>query len=257
MTGTIAITMAGLGSRFRKAGYTRPKYEIVVHGKPLFDWSLLSLAAFRDLGWRFHFIARAGFGAADYITARATPLGIEDFVVTELDDVTDGQATTAMIAARLAPHDAPFAVYNIDTFVAPSAIHPPDPAALGGWMPCFPAPGAGWSFARLDGVGHVGEVRENQRISDHATVGLYWFDSAARYGDCYDRYYADPANLEKGERYIAPMYNLLIQNGLPVGISQLSMDDVGMLGTPDQVAAFEQNPPQGAVSLIAPTTNPG
>lgn len=40
----IVITMAGLGERFLKAGYKQPKYEIEVHGKTLFEWSLLSLA---------------------------------------------------------------------------------------------------------------------------------------------------------------------------------------------------------------------
>ena len=33
---TIVITMAGLGSRFRKAGYTVPKYQIEVNGHTLF-----------------------------------------------------------------------------------------------------------------------------------------------------------------------------------------------------------------------------
>ena len=33
---TIVITMAGLGSRFRKAGYQVPKYMIEAHEKTLF-----------------------------------------------------------------------------------------------------------------------------------------------------------------------------------------------------------------------------
>ena len=36
----VMITMAGIGSRFRKAGYQVPKYPIVVHGKSLFEWSM-------------------------------------------------------------------------------------------------------------------------------------------------------------------------------------------------------------------------
>ena len=34
----IVITMGGLGSRFRKAGYTVPKYMIEAKGKTLFEW---------------------------------------------------------------------------------------------------------------------------------------------------------------------------------------------------------------------------
>lgn len=250
MTGTIAITMAGMGSRFTKAGYTRPKYEIEANGLPLFDWSMLSLEAFRIAGWRFHFIARAGLDAPAYITARAAALGIADYDVETIDAVTDGQATTALLSAEAADQALPFAIYNIDTFVAPHAMPPPSPNDCAGWMPCFPAPGDGWSFARTDAQGKVVEVREKQRISDHATVGLYWFDSAARYSALYRDYYAVDGREEKGERYVAPLYNELITQGAEVRIDVLALEDVGMLGTPDQVAAFIASPPPAARKLI-------
>ena len=190
--------MAGMGSRFTKAGYTRPKYEIAAHGVPLFDWSMLCLEAVRTAGWRFDFIARQGLGAADYIKGRADALGISDYGIQEIDGLTDGQATTALLSAQKATSDHPFAIYNIDTFVAPGAMVPPDPQACAGWMPCFAAPGDGWSFARTDENGKVVEVREKKRISDHATLGLYWFDSAARYVKLYQDYYAVAGRYEKG-----------------------------------------------------------
>jgi len=249
MSGTIAITMAGMGSRFTKAGYTRPKYEVMANGRPLFDWSLLSLTAFRDAGWRFHFIARAGLDAEAYIAGRVQALGISDHTVTCIDAVTDGQATTAMIAAEHAPQDQPFAIYNIDTYVTPGVMVPPDPASCAGWMPCFDAPGDGWSFARTDAGGNVVEVREKDRISNNATVGLYWFRSAAGYAALYRDYYAIPENLEKGERYVAPLYNALIALGEPVRVGLLEVGGVGMLGTPDQVADFIANPPPSARRL--------
>lgn len=181
MTGTMAITMAGLGNRFSRAGFDRPKYEIDAMGIPLFDWSMFSLDAFRAAGWRFRFAVRDGLGAPDYVAARADILGLGEIAVLTLDDVTDGQATTAMLLAEDVPAEEPFAIYNIDTFVAPGAMRPPSPVDCAGWIPCFPAPGEGWSFARIDADGNVTELREKQRISGNATVGLYWFDSAARY----------------------------------------------------------------------------
>ena len=45
---TVVITMAGMGSRFREAGYTVPKYQIEAHGKTLFDWSMASLSGYHD-----------------------------------------------------------------------------------------------------------------------------------------------------------------------------------------------------------------
>ena len=43
----IVITMGGLGSRFRKMGYTVPKYMIEAKEKTLFEWSLISLEGYK------------------------------------------------------------------------------------------------------------------------------------------------------------------------------------------------------------------
>ncbi|MCK7616080.1 glycosyltransferase family 2 protein [Roseibium sediminicola] len=249
MSGVVAITMAGLGSRFTKAGYDRPKYEIEALGRPLFDWSMVSLEAYRQAGWSFRFAVRSGLGAPDYLTARCKVLGIEVDGIVELDHLTDGQATTALELIASADAQRPVAVFNIDTYVAPGAMVPPDPATCAGHVPCFPGPGNGWSFARTDADGRVVELREKERISDHATVGLYWFDSVARYRQVYDTYFRT-AGEEKGERYIAPMYNQIIADGDRVSISQLALEDVGMLGTPEQLDSFVASPPPSALAWM-------
>jgi dTDP-glucose pyrophosphorylase len=251
MSGTVAITMAGAGSRFVAAGYPRPKYEIEVGGRALFDWSMMALDAFIRDGWEVSFAVRAGQEAPAYVRERCAALDIAMGEVVELDELTDGQATTALYLAQAALQDRPFLVFNIDTFVAPGAMTPDqiDPDASG-WVPCFPGPGEGWSFARTDAAGRVVEMREKVRISDNATLGLYWFRSAGLFVDTYHRFFADGAGAERGERYIAPMYNLLLERGELVTISHVALDDVGMLGTPDQVAAFRQSPPVGAAAYL-------
>lgn len=251
MSGTIAITMAGRGSRFLKAGYTRPKYEIKVGGRYLFDWSMLGLSAFLAQGWTFQFAARAEEQPMAFLTERCAALGIQMGDVVELDGMTDGQATTARLLAERADPDAPFAVFNIDTFVTPGAMRPDlIPAGASGWVPCFPGVGDGWSFARADENGRILELREKVRISDDATVGFYHFSSAALYLDVYADFFVGGAGEEKGERYIAPMYNYLIERGDLVAIGRIAFDDVGMLGTPEQVDNFRADPPAGARAYL-------
>lgn len=247
MPGVVAITMAGFGSRFAKAGYTQPKYRIEALGIPLFDWSMMALQGFREAGWRFSFAVRAADGSAGFIRQRCEHLGIEIDHVLELDAPTDGQATTALLLAQASAPGLPFAVFNIDTFVRPDAMAPSTiPDGCDGWVPCFPGPGEGWSFARLDDDGRVVELREKVRISSHATVGLYWFSSASLYAEAYAAYYGAGGREEKNERYIAPLYNQLIAEGRTVRIAQLNLDDVGMLGTPAQVEDFMRSPPPAA-----------
>lgn len=248
MPGVVAVTMAGFGSRFARAGYAQPKYRIEALGLPLFDWSMAALGGFKEAGWRFSFAVRRADGSAGFIRERCARLGIAVGQLLELDAPTDGQATTALMLAEAAEPGVPFAVFNIDTFVRPDCVRPslvPDGCA--GWVPCFPGEGEGWSFARLGEDGRVLELREKARISPHATVGLYWFRSAALYAEAYAAYFGAGGREEKGERYIAPLYNQVIHEGGEVRIAQLGLDDVGLLGTPAQVEAFVRAPPAAAL----------
>ncbi len=239
MLQTIVITMAGRGSRFLEAGYAQPKYEIKAHGRSLFDWSMLSLKHFLAPGCRVVFVCLAENRSRDYVLQRCQALGISDAHVLEIDEVTDGQATSAYLARDLWHDDQPLLIYNIDTFVQPHALRPSDiRAQADGWVPCFRVSGDHWSFVRLGQGGWAVDLAEKRRISDFASIGLYWFAQAARYARSYEKFFADPANLVRGERYVAPLYRQLIAEGARVCISDLDPADVHVLGTPAELQQF-------------------
>ena len=243
MTATVAVTMAGRGERFRTVGYTVPKFQVVVHGRSLFRWSIESLRSWTSAGARLVFLAREEDRAEEFIARECALDGIAGFEVLALPETTDGQATTALLARESAIDPAaPFAVYNIDTHVRPGAMRAED-ARGDGWVPCFPGEGSAWSFARASADGRVTELREKERISDHATVGLYWFRSFELYAELYGRHFESPAAAHDGERYIAPMYNTLIREGGSVYLHELALGDVVALGTPEDVARFEGQAP--------------
>jgi len=243
----VIITMAGFGRRFLDAGYDVPKYRITAHGRSLFAWSMLSLRSFIRHGARFTFVVRAADEAEDFIRTESAALGIDVAGLVSLDHPTNGQATSALKAGPVldAP-DAPMLIYNIDTFVHPDAL-PADAARGAGWIPCFDGPGDAWSFAAADVNGRITEVREKVRISRHATVGLYYFSSFALFADLYDQHFAGRNSLERGEAYVAPMYNTLITNGGAVYLHEVADDAVIPLGVPAEVEHFIglQQVPQG------------
>ena len=107
-----------------------------------------------------------------------------------------------------------------------------------GHIPCFHAEGDHWSFVSLDDNGKAEEVREKERISDNCTLGAYYFSSAKLYKDLYDEYYKDDSKLEKGEKYIAPLYNFMISKGFEVTISDINPSKVHVLGTPEELKEF-------------------
>lgn len=235
----IVITMAGLGSRFRKAGYSVPKYEIEVNGRSLFDWSMLSLKYFLGQGSRLIFVALAQQNAREFVAARCKALGLELSAFIELPELTDGQATSALSAESVWDPELPLGIYNIDTFVEPWSLAPGDIRPQSdGWVPCFKSVGDHWSFVRLGDDGWAVESAEKRRISEHATIGFYWFRTAALYSELYARHFAEGGGQEANERYIAPMYKSLIEEGGKVSIASLPVDAVHVLGTPDEVEAF-------------------
>lgn len=239
MKPAVVITMGGVGRRFREAGYDVPKYRILARGASLFDWSIRSLQTFIDEGSPFVFVVQSADEAKAFIAERARALGLGDFEIVEIDHLTDGQATTVLCAAPALPNaGSPVAVFNIDTHVAPHAMAAS--AVRGdGWVPCFIAPGDKWSFARADAGGRILEMREKVRISENATLGLYYFSSFDLYAHAYRRLYSEGAAPEAGEKYVAPMYNVLIGEGLQVFMHPVAAADVIALGTPEDLSLFD------------------
>ncbi len=247
---SVVITMAGLGKRFRDAGYDCPKYCIEVHGKTLFAWSMLSLRDFIEEGADFVFVCRDEDDASAFIERECAALGIRKHSIVGLDHLTDGQATSAILAgSAIGDPRGDFLIYNIDTFVDPRHLHRSDIRGAG-WIPCFRGEGEGWSFARTDAEGRVVELREKKRISPFATLGLYWFASFERYRAAYEEYYRDAQRMERGEKYVAPLYNELIGSGEPVYIQEVPVDAVIPLGTPAEVDRFRALGPGDLLQLF-------
>lgn len=234
---TVVITMAGIGSRFRKAGYNVPKYQIEVKGKTLFAWSMESLQAYKPHIDRYIFVVRKEDQASDFIKKACAKLQIDNFQIVSLDEKTDGQATTCRLAIPYCDEALPILIYNIDTYVEAGTMKF-DSIHGDGFIPCFTADGDHWSFVKTDTNGQAVEVREKTRISDHCSIGAYYFSSARLYTSLYDEYYANDNNVEKSEKYIAPMYNHLIAKGYHVYIESLPADKVHVLGTPEEVNHF-------------------
>ncbi len=236
----IVITMGGLGSRFRKAGYTVPKYMIEAKGRTLFEWSLISLEGYRDRADKYIFIAMKDEtnDVEGFIMDKCGVLGIREPGVILLDYLTDGQATTAMLAAKYWDREHALLIYNIDTYVEAGEMNSGELKG-DGFIPCFKAEGDHWSFVRLDDEGRVAEIKEKKRISDHCTLGAYYFKTCGLYEDLYNEYYRDSEReLVNGEKYVAPLYDHLLSKGGEIYISDISPDKVHVLGTPEELKVF-------------------
>lgn len=231
----IIITMAGLGSRFTKAGYDKPKFMIEVFNKTLFEWSMDSLVDYNPHVSKYVFVVRKELNAKNYILNTMKKYGDFDIEVIEIDYLTDGQATTAYLGTKNLNISESLMIYNIDTYVEKNILKYNDIKG-DGFIPCFKAEGDHWSFVKgNDGI--AVDVVEKQRISDNCSLGAYYFSSTKLFSDLYNEMYLEK-DLNK-EKYIAPMYKKLIENGYKVCFNLVDNSRVHVLGTPEELKLFE------------------
>lgn len=235
----IVVTMGGLGSRFRRAGYKLPKYMIEARGKTLFEWSMISLDGYREGVEQYIFIVMrdAHCDVENFISEKCALLSINNYKIIILDYLTDGQATTAMLASKYWNPENGLLIYNIDTYVELGEMSMAELKG-DGFIPCFQAEGDHWSFVRLDESGEVAEIKEKERISNYCTLGAYYFSSCQLYKDLYENYYGKKQKLVNGEKYVAPLYDYMLSQGGKIYISNINPKKVHVLGTPEELQAF-------------------
>ena len=172
-----------------------------------------------------------------FIIQHCNQLGIKNYKIIPIDYLTDGQATTALLASKYWNPNNAILIYNIDTYVEPGQMTYSELKG-DGFIPCFEGEGDHWSFVRLDVSGRVVEIKEKKRISQYSTLGAYYFKSCRLYEQLYTEYYNKGLNSLNGERFVAPLYDYLLSKGGSIFISNVPKEKVHVLGTPFELETF-------------------
>ncbi|OEF29480.1 glycosyltransferase family 2 protein [Vibrio rumoiensis] len=236
----IVIPMAGLSSRFFKAGFNQPKYMLEAHGKSLFDHAVCSFEAYFTTE-HFIFIVRDVHQTPRYVQQRCHALGIKNVTIITLNEETRGQAETVYLGLKdIESTSELITVFNIDTF-RPDFQFPEAIDQWDGYLEVFSGQGDNWSFAKpmSSSSTQVIETAEKRAISNLCCTGLYYFKSIVQYKEAYLAYLDLPQEQwEKGELYIAPLYNYLIKNGNKIHYHLIPRNEVIFCGVPDEYYDF-------------------
>lgn len=229
------IPMAGRGSRYADRGYDKPKPLIEVAGQPMVIRALRSLEGMQVSRYVFVLLREheEQYGVKKLI-ARVIPANAE-FVM--LDDVTEGQLCTVLAAREFLKQEEDVLIAASDTFVENKLGETIKASKHDGIISVANLPGAHWSFAKTNGKDEVIEVAEKKRISDHASTGLYYFRKAKDLIHFGDGMIAQ-AEKTRGEYYVIPVYQKMIEAGRSIGISQATA--MWDMGTPEAKAGFER-----------------
>lgn len=243
------ITMAGASRRFCQYGYEVPKYRLPAFEKTLFHWSVRTCFPFYSRGYKMFFIVNKQFGdEKPFIKEHIRRLQITNYEIIEVDDFTDGQATTAMVVKdKIENKDLPIFIYNIDTMIDPGNMDHTyqlqNNPTIDGIIPVTRLPGKNWSFVQVDDDYKVLNIAEKKRISedDLASVGFYWFRTWNMFEECYTKTYGSVLKnifSRPAEKYVAPIYAHALKNNANLIASYIWPQDVHNFGSPEQYLEF-------------------
>ena len=239
----LVIPAAGLGSRFRAIGVNTPKPLIPVLDIPMIGWVIANFQLTpQDEIW---IITRKD----DQI-----PTKMETFVSTikniihfvELDELTDGAATTLQYALDQIPNAEAVLSANSDQFVSSDISQFIESVRSGnsdGQILTMNATDSKWSYVERGSDGEVINVVEKVVVSDEATVGVYGWKSAAIAKNAINAMKSDDLKVN-GEFYVAPSYTYLLKQGGKISTFCVGdvETDVHGLGTPEDLELFLLNP---------------
>lgn len=236
--------MAGEGSRFKTAAYSKPKPLIEIHGAPMIKVVIDNIRP--RLSHRFIFLVRRDHLTEFSLTSKLKQWAGKNAEIVPVAGLTEGAACTVLLAKRFIDTEYPLMIANSDQWVdisIDSYLSSLSSRRLDGLIMTMKADSPKWSYIGIDQQGFVDRVVEKEVISSEATVGIYNFKHGRDFVNAAERMIALDLR-SKGEFYVAPVYNLLVRQGKRIGFFNVGADAEGMygLGTPADLGRFLELP---------------
>lgn len=216
---TVVLPMAGEGSRL-KSRFDDPKPFVQIKGVTLLELSLLGFPE----EWDVVLVCRGEHvGRLEKLLVDSPVFKNRNCRISIFPGQSSGQAETALFGMTGISPDAPIVVSNCDTYF--SADFEVD-NYYDGLIGTFKSNSSAYSYVEIkDGL--AVRTAEKEVISNRASSGIYYFSDVRTYIDAY------LSTDWNGERYIAPMYNSMIEEGLLV--TEVRQKFVIPLGTPEEI----------------------
>lgn len=230
----IVIPMAGLSQRFIQSGYKQPKYMLSLWEQSVFYYAVNSFKNYFNTH-KILFICRDICDTKSFIDKECHKLMLTYYEIIVLEKETMGQAHTVLLGLEKAKvkDTESLLIFNIDTF-RPNFYLPEifDYNEIHGYLEVLHAEGNHWSFVLPDKDSNkVLKTSEKERISPLCSSGLYYFKNAKDFCNALNLS-MNNKETTKGEYYIAPLYNTLIEWGMDIRFFLINPNEVVFCGTP-------------------------
>ncbi|KKS39424.1 MAG: Nucleotidyl transferase [Parcubacteria group bacterium GW2011_GWD2_42_14] len=236
----ILIPMAGSGKAFVEAGYAFPKPLIDIEGKTMVELVINNVKP--AVSHKFVFVVlKEQYDKYDFhnIFKNATN---NSFEVVTVGNSTQGAAVTALSAIQYLDTDNEVLLANADQFLnckIDDFIKEARKKNADGYIMTFNSSHPRWSYVRTDEKGQVIEAAEKKVISNHATVGLYYYKTGKVFVSALKSMIKKNIR-HNNEFYICPAFNEIILQGGKVGIFEIPEKQMYGMGTPEELVLFQK-----------------
>jgi len=229
----VLIPMGGYGKRFKAAGYTFPKPLIEVEGKPMIQRVVENL----NVDARFIFIVN-GDQCDEYNMTNMLKMIAPGCEIVREGNELNGAAYATLLAKDLINNNDPLLLANSDQLVewdSNEFLYSMSNDNIDGGILTFESTHPKWSYAKVDENGFVTEVAEKNPISNHATVGVYYYKTGKMFIAAVEQMIEKNIRTN-GEFYVCPAYNEIVSEGGKVRIYDI--DKMWGLGTPEDLQTY-------------------
>jgi len=233
----ILIPMAGEGTRFPRDTYKVPKPLIDINGMPMIQVALQSLG----LVGTYHFVIRKDsyYDQVCHLLHAIFP----NSKIISVDETTSGPASSCLLFRDYINNENELVIANCDQimwwdpnlFLNTARYYRYD-----GLVVTYTTSTPKNSYAKIDKMGFVQEIKEKEVISDVSLNGIhywrkgkYFVQSAESMIECND-------TAPNGEFYVGPTYNYMVKQGLKVGIHHIPNYQHNPVGVPEDLNSFLQ-----------------
>ena len=231
----LILPMAGNGQRFFDAGYDLPKPLIDIKGKPMF------LRVIDNLG--LDNVELTCIVRQDHVNEYEIDKRIMDHIDARIiitPGLTEGAACTVRLATSVLSSD-PMIIANCDQLMVWKSNDfyslAKSDAFSGGLIPTFISdnPEPKHSYIDLDENNSVKKIYEKEKVSNLATVGVYYFQNESDWCKAHEEQ-MKANDRTNNEFYLAPTYNYLKGN-----IGHFMVDEMIGMGTPEELNEFKNS----------------
>lgn len=236
----IVIPMAGRGERFREQGFETPKPLIEFNGKTMIEYAVESL----DIRGKFIFIVYKYSEESYNIRIREILNRIvNNPIIIEIDYITDGPASSALLAKDYINNDDELIVtncdqimkWNVDDFLSYKNNNKFD-----GIVVTYESNTNKNSFIQLDENGLGIKLAEKKVISNISLNGIHYWRKGLFFINSVEKMISKNIRVNN-EFYISMTYNEMINDKLLVSNYHINKCEHIAVGTPEDLKYYINN----------------